>query len=308
MWVHHGVTGIEVRAPAKLNLHFEVIGRRDDGFHEIETLMAPVNLYDSLMFRVAPPPEAGEAPVSLHCCWASHQSRPELPQDGKNLVVRAADLLRLRAGVESGASIRLVKRIPVQSGLGGGSSDAAATLLAANIGWGLGWSREQVSAVAAEVGSDVPFFLHGGPAICQGRGERVTPVGPLGALHAVVAQPPQGLSTAAVYGRCRPAAAPKKSNSMCEALRTGSLRQAAAHMHNGLQRAAAELSPWIDRLADEFRRLDCPAHQLTGSGSCYFGLFPTAAAARRAGRKLVARNVGAVYVVQGVGRECGLAL
>ena len=309
MWVHHGSTGIEVRTPAKLNLLFEVLGKRDDGYHEIETLMVPVNLLDSLSFQAATRPAGdGLGPITLHCRWASLSQSTPLPQGTKNLVYRAVELLRTRTGIQQGASIRLVKRIPLQAGLGGGSSDAAAALAAANIGWRIGYTREQLAALAAELGSDIAFFLYGGPAICRGRGEQVEPLGGLGALSIVIAQPPMGLSTAEVYGRCRPAVKPRSATALCAALRRGSIRAVAALMHNGLQSAAAELTPWVDRLAAEFARVECPAHQLTGSGSCYFGLFPTAASARRAAARLAARRVGAVYVVRGAGGSFGQAL
>ncbi len=113
-------------------------------------------------------------------------------------------LLRDRAGIRAGARLRLLKRIPATAGLGGGSSDAAAALLAGNVGWNLNWSRERLMELAAELGSDVPFFLAGGAAICRGRGEVVAPVGRLGTLFGVVVRPPVGLSTARVYGHCRP--------------------------------------------------------------------------------------------------------
>ena len=123
-----------------------------------------------------------------------------MPEGPDNLVVRAVELVRRRAGVRRGAKLLLVKRIPAAAGLGGGSSDAAAALVAANEGWRLGRSRDELADWAAELGSDVPFFLAGGPAICRGRGERVEPVAGLGALDFVVVRPPEGLSTAAVYG------------------------------------------------------------------------------------------------------------
>lgn len=300
MWVHHDATGIEARTPAKLNLLFEVHGRRDDGYHEIETLMVPVSLFDSLSFRAVPPAADGLGPISLDCRWASLAQSPPLPPPEKNIAFRAVDLLRCRAGIEAGAALRLLKRIPLESGLGGGSSDAAAALVAANLGWGLNWDRPRLAAVAAELGSDVPFFLYGGAAICRGRGERVEPLPCPASLHAVIVRPPVGLSTAEVYGRCRAGAQRGGATALCHAMRRGSLTKVARQMHNGLQNAAAELSPWVDRLASELRRIGCPAHQLTGSGSSYFGLFRSAAAARRGAAQLAGRRLGKVYVVRQV--------
>jgi 4-diphosphocytidyl-2-C-methyl-D-erythritol kinase len=149
--------------------------------------------------------------------------------------------------------MQLVKRIPLAAGLGGGSSDAAAALVAANLGWGLGWSHEQLAVLAAELGSDVPFFLspgyfRSGPAICRGRGERVEPLAPQSLLHCVVATPPEGLSTAQVYSACRPAAAARPLAALLDALRRGQTALAGRLLYNGLQPAAETRSRWIVRL------------------------------------------------------------
>ena len=119
-----------------------------------------------------------------------------IPQDSSNIVVKALELLQSRAGVRFGANIELSKRIPAGAGLGGGSSDAAAALRGANSLWRLGFSRLQLTEIAAELGSDVPFFLEANSAVCRGRGERVEPIGAIGPYHLVLARPPASLSTA----------------------------------------------------------------------------------------------------------------
>jgi len=303
MWVDHFGTDIEVRTPAKLNLYFRVLGRRDDGYHEIETLMVPISLFDSLRFRATPAATEGAGAISLHCRWASPSQSSPLPETQENLVYRAIELLRHRSGAVQGATVHLVKRIPLESGLGGGSSDAAAALVAANLGWKLGWKRERLASVGAEVGSDVPFFLYGGPAICRGRGERVEPVACRGGMQAVVVKPPVGLSTKEVYARCRPGDSTGSAADLRAALSRGSLNRAAKTLRNDLQGVAAELSPWVGRLADAFSRIGCMAHQLTGSGSCYFGLFYSAAAARCAAARLAARRWGRVYIVRQIASQ-----
>ena len=167
-----------VRAPAKLNLSFEILARRVDGFHEIETLMVSVGLYDSLSLRSTSTGEVNPSEVTVEWIPAfdrqatasskairPHVEPADVPACRDNLAVRAVERLRQRAGLASGAIMRLVKRIPSAAGLGGGSSNAAAALLAANAAWDLNWSRGQLAAVAAEIGSDVPFFLSGGAAI-----------------------------------------------------------------------------------------------------------------------------------------------
>lgn len=156
---------IHLLAPAKLNLTLDVLRRRPDGFHELRTILQTVSLADELSL------EASDE-VRVSC------SDPALAGPS-NLVGRAAALLRDRAGVQAGAAIHLEKRIPTAAGLGGGSSDAAATLLGLNRLWRLDWPRERLLPIAALLGSDVPFFLWGGTALAEGRGERITTLPPL---------------------------------------------------------------------------------------------------------------------------------
>ena len=298
MFVHRSASGVIARAPAKINLFFEVLGRRDDGFHEVETLMIPVSLYDSLVFA---PDTTGN--ISLSCRWADLRqtgtgaSLGTLPSSAENLVTKAVQLLRERAGIQLGARLTLVKRIPSAAGLGGGSSDAAAALLAANMGWNLKWSRERLAKLAAELGSDVPFFLDACPAVCRGRGEQIEPVGPLPTLHVVIVRPPAGLSTAAVYAASTPSARPQQVEPLVEALRQGNLGRSRALVRNRLEEPAASLSPWVGRLRDEFKRVDCVAAQMSGSGTSYFGICRSARHARRVAARLRSRSVGRVYQV-----------
>jgi len=304
---------IVVEAPAKLNLFFEVLAKRNDGFHEIETLMCPVDLYDTIRFS-----EDSSGQIALACdldssaqysasegdesgCTdiESHGGEVDrLPRGPDNLVWRAADLLRRRAGRELGARLHLTKRVPAEAGLGGGSSDAAATLLAANEGWRLGWSREELMPLAAELGSDVPFFLADGAAVCRGRGEQVEAVeGPEG-LHFVIACPPEGLSTAEVYAACRPADEPRQVEPLLRALKEGDAERVGQLLFNRLQGVAETLSPWIERLGSEFAKLDCLGHGMSGSGSSYFALCRHARHARRIAGRLLANVACRAFVVR----------
>ncbi|HZZ71468.1 MAG TPA: 4-(cytidine 5'-diphospho)-2-C-methyl-D-erythritol kinase [Pirellulales bacterium] len=292
-------SAVRIFAPAKLNLFFEILARRADGYHEIETLMLPLNLGDVLEFRAT-----AAGPLRLQCEWAYQAAHCQdapfepLPSDGRNLVVRALELLRVRAGVECGAELRLLKRVPAAAGLGGGSSDAAAALIVANQAWNLGWPLVRLAEVAAAVGSDVPFFLVRGPALCRGRGEAVEPLGRIGALTAVIVKPPDGLSTPAVYQACRPAVEPRLVTPLVSALRRGAWARCGRLLHNQLESAAAQLSPWPARLRSEFDRTDCLGHQLSGSGTSYFGLCRNPAQARTIAARLRARRLGQVFIAQ----------
>ena len=306
MYVRKLGTRTLIHTPAKLNLSLDVLLRRSDGFHEIETLMTAVSIFDTLDFS---PNDSGE--ICLDCRWAGGLAaqaggRPggvlptvdnalgDLPAGPTNIVWRAVHRLRELAGIERGADIRLVKRIPAASGLGGASSDAAAALVAANESWQLGWPREQLASVAAELGSDVPFFLGRGAAICRGRGERIEQVAPC-RLHVVVVRPPGGLSTPQVYAACRPAETSRSSAPIARLLAVGQVAAAARLLNNRLEAPAAALSSWIGRLRQEFARLDVLGHQMSGSGSSYFGICRHARQAQRIAARLRSRRVGTVF-------------
>src|SRR4051812_19507910 len=160
MIVRPVVDGVEVLAPAKLNLFLEILGKRPDGYHELESLMVTVGLHDSLEFD-----DDDSGRITLVC------DDPNLPTDATNLVVRAAEALKADSGIGRGAKIRLQKTIPAQAGLAGGSSDAAATLVALDRLWNLKTPSERMERLAGTIGSDVAFFLKPPAAVCRGRGE-----------------------------------------------------------------------------------------------------------------------------------------
>lgn len=314
MFIRQEGSVVRVTAPAKLNLFLEVLAKRPDGYHEIETLLVAIDRFDTLTFC---PQENSR--IGLTCSAASAQGgrrfgsrtaaaidggASELPVEEENLAYRALRLLQRRSGTPRGGSAFLIKRIPPASGLGGGSSDAAAALLAANRAWGLHWPRGRLSELAAELGSDVPFFLtprRGAGAmlaVCRGRGERVEPVrGPAG-MHFVVARPAVGLSTPAVYANCQPAQNPRSVAALLEALRSGRIGRIRESMVNRLQQAAAGIHGVVEEMADSFASLGALAHQQSGSGSAYFGWFSHAQAAARAALRLRGRGIPHVWRVR----------
>lgn len=291
---------VVVHAPAKLNLFFEVLGKREDGYHEVETLVVPIAWYDTLYFegnangRISFRCQRVTGPWGRDPTWLG-----DFPEGDQNLVVRAMELLCRRASVRRGAHVRLVKRIPTAAGMGGGSSDAAAALAAANASWGLGWSWQDLAQLGAELGSDVPLFFARGPAICRGRGEQVVPLCPWGTLHFVVVRPPAGLATADVYRACRPPAQPVPLRPLLDALVQGRLNEVGRRLFNRLETAARTLSPWVRRLREEFDRTDCVGRQMSGSGTCYFGICRHAHHARRVASQLQARGIGVALPVRG---------
>ena len=188
------MSSLSLLAPAKINLHLEVLGLRDDGFHELAMVMQTLDLADDLTVDPAP---AGQ--LSL-CC-----SDPALPVDGSNLIVKAAEMLRQHCGrPELSAQLTLTKRIPIGAGLAGGSSDGATALLLLNRFWDLQLTAEELHHLAAQLGSDVAFCLKGGTQLCFGRGERLEPIEAV-AKPAVllIKNPSVSVSTPWAYGRCK---------------------------------------------------------------------------------------------------------
>jgi 4-diphosphocytidyl-2-C-methyl-D-erythritol kinase len=186
---------LTVTAPAKVNLHLEVLGLRSDGFHELAMVMQSIDLADCLQFT-----NTADAQITLSC------DDPSLSTGADNLVLKAAELLRARSGFgELGVSIHLEKRIPIGAGLAGGSSDGAAALVGLNALWGLGHNPADLESMAAELGSDMPFCVAGGTQLCFGRGEVLEPVAPTteGLAVLLVKDPLVSVSTPWAYQRCK---------------------------------------------------------------------------------------------------------
>jgi 4-diphosphocytidyl-2-C-methyl-D-erythritol kinase len=184
---------MQVLAPAKINLSLRVLRRRNDGFHEIETFIAPISLCDQIQIK-----RRSSKQRIKFCC-----DDPSLPQGNENLVVRAANLFFERTNIDGGISIELKKRIPHGAGLGGGSSDAASTLLALNELFDTKLPREALAKMAEAIGSDVPFFVFQSPAVCKGRGELVSPTRLRKPLSVLLLKPEFCVATSSAYSRWR---------------------------------------------------------------------------------------------------------
>jgi 4-diphosphocytidyl-2-C-methyl-D-erythritol kinase len=276
---------VVVWAPAKVNLHLEVLGKRPDGYHAIETLMVTISLFDTLVLH-----KAATGEMSLTC------SEPSLSVAEDNLIVRAARLLQQRTGCTRGVRVRLIKRIPMAAGLAGGSTDAAATLAGLNALWQLGLTNDELAGLGGELGSDVPFFFHGPAAWCTGRGEVVTPVRVGGRFELVLLCPTFGLPTAQVYRHVTVPEQPVSGEAIREALAKGDVSAIGRHLFNRLQEAAVRLDA---RVAEYYKRLAelAPAGQLmSGSGSSLFALCPTAEEADRIASQCNAASGGRYWV------------
>jgi len=290
-----------VHAPAKVNLFFEVHGRREDGYHLVETLVCPISLYDTLVFEENPD---DDVVLSVQFITGG-ASLPEcgfdtVPDGPSNLVCRAAELVKKETGTRKGAKIRLWKRIPTGAGLGGGSSDAAATLLGLCRLWGLTPGMAELRAWAARLGSDVPLFLEGGPCICRGRGEIVNRVNGFTRLDMVIVKPRVSLSTASVYAACRVPEVPQRIEAILAAWSSGDRKRLGEFLFNRLEEAAKRIAPSVDEVGARLRQTDCLGASMTGSGSCCFALYWHRKHAIAVARRLMAEKVGAVFVVHTV--------
>lgn len=261
MLIHRQGDAVSVRTPAKVNLFLEVLGKRPDGYHELETLIVAVGLYDSLEF--CPQPDGN---ISLWC------DDPALSTGPDNLVCRAAQLLRQRTSTTVGAAIRLWKRIPMAAGLAGGSSDAAATLVGLNRLWRLGLTGQQLTELAAELGSDVAFFLAGPAAWCTGRGERVMPLRLARPLNLVLVCPNEGLSTATVYRGVEVPEKPVSGEAIRNAATTGDIETLGRSLYNRLQAPAKRLCPAVSDALKALAGMKPAGVLMSGSGSTVFAL------------------------------------
>ena len=265
---YEGQDQLLMASPAKLNFYLELHHRRDDGFHELETIMTKFGLFDYLYFKKQPVDA-----FSLEVRSNSRLSDQAIPTDESNLIIKSLSVMRDLAGCKLGAAIRLFKNIPAQAGMGGASSNAAAAIYAANRLWNLRWSQQRLMQIAAEIGSDVAFFLGANLAKCIGRGEKVQKLSGRCRFNIVVAQPPTGISTAELYARCHVPEAPQNSQGLTSGLAEGDALMVGRNLFNRLEGVAEHVNGDVLKLRSEFARTHCLGHQLTGSGSCYFGLY-----------------------------------
>ena len=262
---------LEKASPCKVNLILNILGKRADGFHELETVMHPVPVCDQLSVQ-----RSGKG-IQLSC------SHPELPTDARNLVFRAAEAFCLAAGIGDGIKLHLEKRVPLAAGLGGGSGNAATALLALNELFGQPLAADQVSQIAAQLGSDIPFFLQSQPALATGRGERVASLAAFPALTDAaifLVHPGFGIATAWAYRELArfPAALnghAGRAQRLIEALRGTNLEAAGREFYNSLEAPALEKFPILALYQEFLREQGAAVALMSGSGSTTFAIFPS---------------------------------
>jgi 4-diphosphocytidyl-2-C-methyl-D-erythritol kinase len=268
---------IELIAPAKINLHLEVLGRRRDGLHELLSLAVSTDLADRITIRTVP----GSA-FNLRVDPPS-----AVPAGEDNLVMRAARLMQKRFEVGAGLDMILIKKIPVAAGLGGGSADAAAALLALDRLWCLGLEEEELLAISAELGSDVPYCLVGGYAALTGRGEHVHPLPDLETLHLVLCLPPVAVPTEQVYERLdeqliSSAADDRVVDFVASATACAPQPPPWDTLKNDLEKVVIRWWPEVSEALTDLRSTACEYAAVTGSGGASFAVYEDAESASAA--------------------------
>ena len=278
----------------KINLLLNILGKRPDGFHEIETVMQPVPLYDEIEFT---PIGAG---VQMSCDF------PGLPCDGSNLVVRSASAFFAESGISAGVKMHLRKRIPMEAGLGGGSGNAATTLLGLNELFGNPLDAVRMNRLAAKLGSDVAFFLQDGPALSTGRGEFIEPLAEfrqLRRLALVLLHPGFGVSTPWAYKSLAGFPAdlngrPGRAREMIRVLESDDQSAAwGALLYNSLEAPAFWKYPILQKYVEAFKELGSMGSVMSGSGSTVFAWFEQRLAAENAIEKMRSRFGAAFWSV-----------
>ncbi len=274
----------KTRAPAKLNLRLKITGRRPDGYHELVSLMVPIDLFDLLELRVT-----GKRGIELSCegFW--------VPTDENNLAYQAALSFLSKAKIEQGVSIKLTKNIPVAAGLGGGSSDAAATLLTLNEIWSQPLSLSELHTMAVQLGADVPFFLYSEPSLATGIGEILEPLKKWPKLWYVIVTPPIQVSTSWVYGALKLELTRGEYDYIVKFLKNAPFAVSAI-LENDLEEVTSTRFPVIETIKEFLVNAGAEGALMTGSGPSVFGVFSSLNQALSAKQFLISQSLGDVFV------------
>jgi 4-diphosphocytidyl-2-C-methyl-D-erythritol kinase len=279
---------MRIRAPAKINLSLRVVGKRRDGYHLVDTIMFPVSLYDEIEITRSNSDRRGRLQVTC--------DHPQVPSGKRNLVYQAAELLLGKQAIRKPLRIHIRKRIPVGAGLGGGSSDAAATLRALNRLYRLKKSRRELLALGASLGADVPFFISGRPARARGIGDKLTPLGSMPRLWAVILYPGFPVSTRWAYRNLSFKLTKGIGNTSLNRLMRDR-KELARSMVNDLEKVVFRRYPRLAALKERLVQEGAAAALMSGSGSSVFGIFFAGDAARKAFLRLSKEDGIQAYLV-----------
>ena len=287
---NHKKNTISLKAPAKINLFLEILGKRDDGYHEIETIMQEIALADNLQF------EEIQEGVKLEC------NDKSIPLNQDNLVCKAANLILKECGIKKGVSINLEKKIPVGAGLGGGSSDAATTLKALNSLWGVGLNDGELMELAAKLGSDIPFFIKGKTSICSGRGEKISPVEVRNKMNFLILFPRVHISTETIYKNLKIDLTKKRKDVsfFLDALKYSESVGIGKLLFNRLEEVIFATYPDLLQVKHSLEFFDFCGLSISGSGSAFFGLCKDRHQAEAIKSKVELSGTGNVFVVTNV--------
>jgi len=300
-----------VTVPAKLNLFLEVLGKRPDGYHSLQTVMSSVSLTDELVFSECPDNEIslkiGPLEAQSFRKLSDTDSAWDIPEDNRNLICRALYALRARLGITRGMDVLLRKSIPALAGLGGGSADAAATILGGMLAWTGRYDHPMAIDLASNLGSDINFFLEtafagNSLAICTGRGEIVDPIYGEGLFHFVIVHPPMGCSTKAVFDHLDTqefkSLPIRSANDTIQAVKEGDFEKLGSSLWNRLTSPAMGLNPWLKDI-DSLLRLvpSVLGYSLSGSGSAMFAVVTNREQGENLVRQLTHKDLYRAYYV-----------
>ncbi len=263
---------ITLRSPAKINLRLSVLGKRPDGYHEVEMLMQMVGLYDEITVSL------GEGGIQVSCDSLS------VPLGERNIAWKAAYEMLQASGRETGITIVIKKNIPVAAGLSGGSGDAAAVLTAMNKLLGMNFKTQRLAEIGTRLGMDVPFYFYGPTAFARGRGEIVTSLAPVPRFWVLLVNPGLEISTAWVYKNLNLRLTKKVD---CTKIARLTVRNIAEGLHNDLESVTAAVYPIINRIKGVLLSHNALGALMSGSGPTVFGIFETESACRAAAANLV---------------------
>jgi len=264
---------LRLRANAKINLFLEVLDRRTDGYHNIETVFQSIDLHDVITLR-----ESASGGVKVKC------DNPRVPVDSSNLVYKAAELLSQESEKRFGVEIHILKRIPVGAGLAGGSTDAAATLIGLNELWGMGYGVDELMQLGGKLGADVPFCIMGGTALGQGRGDELTRLKTFSQIPVVIANPGFQVFTAWAYGSLKDLGltrARKNANILVGKMQQNDISDVGRELFNIFENVVMEKYPPVRRIKEEFIRAGASGALMSGSGPTVFAIAQDMSSAQR---------------------------